>query len=223
MVGDSTTVLLYKAMRAAAARPAGSDRAGAGPRPVPDRPVRRGRGGPRVRADAALDRRRHRRRGDGRPAGRRGGSADRARRAQPRRVPLGLAGRGRRAHRDRARRRRAGAVGPVPLGRRGPGRAGRVGRRPGGRLHLQVPQRRTRLAGVPVRRRAAARRADPADPGLDGRRGPVPDGPDLRARGRDPAVPVRHAADARDAGDPGHGGAARRGRDRRRPARSRWR
>ena len=34
-----------------------------------------------------------------------------------------------------------------------PTAAGRLGRRPRGRLHLQVPQRRARLAGVPLRRR----------------------------------------------------------------------
>ena len=39
---------------------------------------------------------------------------------------------------------RAGAVGPVALGRLGPGRARRLGRRPRGRVHLQVPQRRAR-------------------------------------------------------------------------------
>ena len=48
------------------------------------------------------------------------------------------------ADRDRPRRRRARALGPLPLGRRGADRARRVGRRPRRRLHLQVPQRRAR-------------------------------------------------------------------------------
>ena len=49
-------------------------------------------------------------------------------------------------------------------------RARRLGRRPRRRLHLQVPQRRAGLAGVRLRRRAAAGRARAADPGLDGAR-----------------------------------------------------
>ena len=53
--------------------------------------------------------------------------ADRAGRAQPRRLPLGLPRRRRRAHPDRPRRRRAGALGPVPLRRLGAGRARRLG------------------------------------------------------------------------------------------------
>ena len=52
--------------------------------------------------------------------------------------------------RDDARRRRADAVGPVPLGRCAARAPRRVGRRPGRRLHLQVPQRR-----VPARPRSA--------------------------------------------------------------------
>ena len=65
-----------------------------------------------------------------------------------------------------------------------PVRARRLGRRPRRRLHLQVPQRRARLAGVLLRRRAPPRHLHPADPGLDGQHRPVPDGPGLRARRR---------------------------------------
>ena len=52
------------------------------------------------------------------------------------------------------------------LGARRPRRLGRGPRR---RLHLQVPQRRPRLAGLRLRRNAHLRPAHPADPGLDGR------------------------------------------------------
>ena len=179
-------------------RPARADRDRARPRPVPDRPLRRGRRGRRVRADAALDRRGHhggRHRGPGR-RGRR--AADRAGAGQPRRLPVGLARRRPGDHRARARRRGAGAVGPLPLGGRRADPAGRLGRRPRGRLHLQVPQRRARLAGLPLRRRPAPRRAHPADPGLARRRGPVPDGPVLRA-GR-PASGASSAARPRSSG-----------------------
>ena len=63
-VGDSTTVLLYKAMRAAVAARPGAYRDRALPRRVPDRPLRRRRRRPRVRPDAALDRHRPCRRRD---------------------------------------------------------------------------------------------------------------------------------------------------------------
>ena len=53
-------------------------------------------------------------------------------------------------HGRRARARCPGAVGPVPLRRRGAGRPDRRGRRPGGGVHLQVPQRRPRLPRVPL-------------------------------------------------------------------------
>ena len=69
-------------------------------------------------------------------------------------------------HRGRTRRRGAGVVGPVALGRLGAGRAGRGRRRPGRGLHVQVPQRRAGLAGVPLRARGPAVVAAAADPGL---------------------------------------------------------
>ena len=61
-IGDSTTVLLYKLMRAAVAARPGPHRDRDRPRQLPDRPLRRRRRRRRVRADAALDRRRHQRR-----------------------------------------------------------------------------------------------------------------------------------------------------------------
>ena len=161
--------------------PAGPDRDRARPRPVPDRPLRRRRRRRGDRADAALDRGRPLRRRDRRPAGRGGRAADRARGAQPRRLPVGL-----------ARRRAPSSPGSRTTPARWcsgtsatprasvPVELDALGRRPRGRLHLQVPQRRPRLAGVPLRRGPAAGRADPADPGLDGRRGPVPDGAVVR-------------------------------------------
>ena len=117
-IGDSTTVLLYKLMRTAVAARPGRTEIVHRPRQLPDRPLPRdGRRG-RVRADDALARRRHRGRRDRRPGRRGGGGADRAGRAQPRLLPLGVDRRRRRDHPGRPRRRRAGALGPVPLGRR---------------------------------------------------------------------------------------------------------
>ena len=92
---------------------------------------------------------------------------------------------------------RARAVGPVPLGRRGPGGAGRLRRRPGRRLHLQVPERRARRARVPLRAPRACSRAAPAGLGLVRPAGPVRDGPGLRPGAGHRPVPDRDAADHR--------------------------
>ena len=62
--------------------------------------------------------------------------------------------------------RRADALGSVPLGRRGARRARPLRRGPGGRLHLQVPQRGSGRARVPLRLGPAARGAAAADLGL---------------------------------------------------------
>ena len=131
-------------------------------RQLPDRPLRRRGHRRRARADAAVDRGRHLRGRHRRPAPRGGRRAHRPRRAQPRRVPLGLARRRPGAHPDRPRRRRAGALGPVPLRGRGARRPRRVGRRPRRRLHLQVPQRRPRLPGLRLRQRAPPGRSSPS-------------------------------------------------------------
>ena len=50
----------------------------------------------------------------------------------------------------------------------GPPRVGRLGRRPRRRLHLQVPERRTRRPGVRLRARRAPGHLPAADLGLDG-------------------------------------------------------
>ena len=93
--------------------------------------------------------------------------------------------------------------------RRAPGRPRR-------RLHLQVPQRRPRRARVRLPRRPPPRRRPPTDPGLDGCRRRVRDGGALPAgRGR-PAAGQRHPADRRHAADAGHAGADRPGRHARR-------
>ena len=57
-IGDSTTVLLYKAMRAAVAARPGRTEIVRRPGQLPDRPLPRGRDRRGVRADLALDRRR---------------------------------------------------------------------------------------------------------------------------------------------------------------------
>ena len=79
-------------------------------------------------------------------------------------------------HRGRARRRRAGGVGPVPLRRVGGDRPGRRRRRLRRRLHLQVPERGTGLAGLRLRQRPAPARPAAADLGLDGPQGRLRNG-----------------------------------------------
>ena len=71
--------------------------------------------------------------------------------AQPRRLPHRPAARPAGAHRRRARGGRARRLGPVPQRGRAAGRPGRARRRPRGRLHLQVPERRPGFARVPLR------------------------------------------------------------------------
>ena len=90
----------------------------------------------------------------------------------------------RRDHPAGPRRGRAGALGPLALGRRRAGRADRRRRRPRRRLHVQVPQRRARGAGLPLRAAGPAGAAALADPGLVRPARPVRDGPGLRARRR---------------------------------------
>ena len=216
-VGDSTTVLLYKLMRAAvAARPGRTEIVIDRDNFPTDRYVADGVAR-ECGLDAPLDRCRPGGRHDGRAAGRGRLRAHCARGRQPRRLPVGLPGRRRGADPDRARRRRADLVGPLPLRRVGAGRARRVGGRPGGRLHLQVPQRRPGLPGLLLRRRAPPRQPHPADPGLDGRPGPVPDGAGLHADAGDPPLPVGDARRRRHARGRRHGRAHRRGRHGRGP------
>ena len=108
----------------------------------------------------------------------------------------------------------ARGVGPLALGRRGADRAACGGRRAGGRLHLQVPQRRPGGARLPVRGPRAAAAPAVADPGLVRAARPVRHGPLLRPGRGHRTVHGRDAADPR----PRRGGvgraADRRGRDR---------
>ena len=218
VVADSTTVLLYKLARAAVdARPGRrkvvldtdnfpTDRyvlegiaAERGLTCAGSRPTRRT--GITPEQVAEVGRRRHR-----------------AGAVQPRRVPVGLARRRRGDHPDRARRRRAGAVGPEPLGRLGAGGAGRLGRGPRGRA-----ARTSTSTAARARRRSPTCARGLQDElrqpiqRLDGAPGGVRDGPGLRARARHPRPAQRHPADPRHgaaARQPGHAG---RGRHRRGP------
>ena len=69
-------------------------------------------------------------------------------------------------HGSGAPRRRARAVGSVAHGRVVSGRARCLERRPRGRVHLQVRQRRAGSARVPLREPSPATRAAPADLGM---------------------------------------------------------
>ena len=149
---DSTTVNLYKLVPRGARR-ARRRRAGHRPRQLPDRPLR-ARGDRRARAALELrlfdtDEL------DGPvPADLGRVRARRRRRALARRLPLGRAGRHGGADGRGARARRDADLGPLALRRRGAGRPARRGRRAGGRLHLQVPQRRAGRARATCTSRA---------------------------------------------------------------------
>ena len=101
-------------------------------------------------------------------------------------------------------------------------RARRLGRRPRGRLHLQVPQRRARLAGVLLRRRrgSSTTLTQPIQ-GWMGAADPFLMGPAYTPAAGHPADAHRHPADRRDARPPGHAGAGRRRRASTRCGRSR--
>ncbi len=189
--GDSTTVLIYKQVRAALALRPGRDELVISRDDFPtDRYVLEG-----IAAEAGATLR-WLEPGDVTPdaVAAAVGEAHRRRGAVRDRVPLGLRRRGGAHHRDRARRRRAGALGPLPRRRRLADRARRLGRRPRRRLQLQVPQRRAGCAGLRLRRDRAAVRVPPADPGLARLGRAVRDGPGLRAGRRHPAGAERHAA-----------------------------
>src|SRR5918996_1470332 len=86
-------------------------------------------------------------------------------------------------------------MGPRPQRRRRPGRA-QCGRgRSGGGVRLQIPERRARRAGVPVRRRALARAGPAADHRLVRSRRAVRFRHRVPARARHRALSGRHAAD----------------------------
>ena len=94
--------------------------------------------------------------------------------------------------RPRRRRRRAADLGPVARRRAARRRPARSRRPTGRRLHLQVPERWPRLAGLLVRRRRSDRTDRAADLGLVQPGRPVRDGSRLRP-------PTRHRAAARSA------------------------
>ena len=166
---DSTTVLLYKLARAAVDARPGPSRDRRRHRQLPDRPLR-ARGHRRRARAACCAGSRPTRPPASRPSRCAAAVGDRTRRwCCSATSPTGPAGSPTpRRSPDRARGRRATlwdlchSVGSVRA------RAGRLGRRPGRRLHLQVPQRRPRLARVRLRPARPAGRAAAADPGLDG-------------------------------------------------------
>ena len=165
---------------------------------LPHRRLHHGRGRGADGAGAALVR-------PGRPPGlgrRRRGAAQ----PHPRRLPHRRDVRHGHDHRRGAGARRPGAVGPVPLDRRGARRPHRSRCGPGGGLHLQVPQRRPRLPGLPLGRAPAPGHCPAADHRLDGPRGAVRDGARLRGRRGHRQLRVRHPAGARPVGA---GGSAR--------------
>ena len=110
------------------------------------------------------------------------------------RLPHRRAGRRRRRDGPGARRRRAGGVGPVARRRGARDRPARLRRAAGRRLHLQVPQRRPRRAGVVLRPRRNCRPAIvAADLGLVRHRDQFAMGPALRAARRHRPHAARHA------------------------------
>src|SRR6202042_695143 len=81
-----------------------------------------------------------------------------------------------------------------PLGGRGPGAARRLRRRPGDRMHIQVPERRARRTRVPLRAPRPAAGTAAAGLGLVRAAGPVRHGPGLPPGPQHRPVPDRHAA-----------------------------
>ena len=164
---------------------------------------------PRGRRDAAA---RGRRRAVARGADRRDGGGGAG---QPGRLPQRPPARRGRADREGARGGGGGGLGPLPLGRGDAGRAQCRRRRPGGRLHLQVPERRAGVAGLRVLRGAAPGGGAAAAGGLVGTRAAVRLRGGLRAGAGHPALPLRHAADPVAPGARGRAGDRGGGRPRR--------
>ena len=170
---------------------------------LPHRRLHHGRGRRPDGAGAALVR-------PGRPPGR-GRRRRGAAQPDPRRLPHRRDVRHGHDHRRGAGARRAGAVGPVPLDRRGARRPHRGRCGPGGGLHLQVPQRRPRLPRLPLGRAPAPGHCPAADHRLDGPRGAVRDGARLRRRRGHRQLRVGHPAGARPVGARGSARGVRRG------------
>ena len=228
VIGDSTTVLLYKLIRAAfdAQHAADADRVEI----VVDRdnfPTDRylveGIAA-RARRPRPLDRRRPRVGRDRRRPARSGRAADRGRRAEPRRLPVRLPRGCRRrspASRTTPARSSCGTSATRPARCRSRRMPGTSTSRSAARTSTSTAApARPAFAYVAARHQAAARAADP---GLDGHRRRLRDGSRVRARRGHAPVPVGHPADRRDARDAGHPRDDRGCRHRRDPRRSRSR
>ena len=97
------------------------------------------------------------------------------------------------SHPHRPRGGCAHRVGPLPLGGLGAGRGRCMGVRHRRRLHVQVPERGAGLPRLRLCRGATPGPPRAADPGLDGHGRRVRDGPGVPARGGHAAVPLGHA------------------------------
>ena len=161
------------AVQAARRRP----RRGAGPsrlpadrrrraRQLPDRPLRGRVAGCRSRPRHPLARRVRLDRAPTRAAGVRDGRRRVPRPLVARRLPVGGAPRPGGAHCRRARIRGHRRLGPVPLGGCRADRPASGRRRPRGRLHVQVPERRSRFPGLHLCERRGAAQASPAGVGV---------------------------------------------------------
>ncbi len=197
VVGDSTSVLLFKAVHAGAGLRPGPRRGGRRRRGLPDRPLPGHRGRPGAGAEPA-EHRLPRPRAPSRPS------------RSPRRwvagpqwscsaggLPLRGPRRAARRHRSGPRRRRRGGVGPLARGRGRPARAGRGRCGPGRGLHVQVPVRRAGRARLPVRGRPPPRPAGQRRAGVVRRPGRLRHGGGARAGRRGAADAVRDPARAR--------------------------
>ena len=177
VIGDSTTVCFYKLV-SRRARPPPGPLARSSPTSTTSRPTATCSRGWRAARGLELVwlRVTRRRPGAGRRRARRRAATRRSSRSRTSPTARRTSPTWPRSTRVVARRRRADAVGPQPQRRLGPGRARRRRRRPRGRLHVQVPERRSRRARVHVRPPRAAGRAAPADLGLARPARPVRDG-----------------------------------------------
>ncbi len=100
-----------------------------------------------------------------------------------------------RHHQAAARRRRAGGVGSLPFDRRGGDRVRPSCGRFRGRLHLQIPERRSGISGLHCRRQNPPGRRTTSIIGLVGSCRPFRLRSRLPARCRHQAIPLRNPAD----------------------------